>query len=164
MGNLVECKTCKHQVDEFAKSCPSCGAKNPGMNTAKGCLLMTGMIAIFSLAIAYCTRDTTPVIAEGKSAAYRILTDDDISVSHRIRHQRFIVSDDAKTFADKAATVIKAASDLRTEKFVNEANVVLRNEKGEALAIADFDDSRENHWEVKSSNAPDSLTPVEITP
>lgn len=57
MGRLVECKTCRHQVDQTAKVCPGCGVRNPGINTAKGCLLMTGLILLMSFSIAYFTTD-----------------------------------------------------------------------------------------------------------
>lgn len=58
MGKLVECKTCKHQVDQFAKLCPNCGAKNPGMQTYKGCLFFIFMVAIISSLISLTSKDS----------------------------------------------------------------------------------------------------------
>lgn len=46
MGKLVECKTCKHQVDQSAKACPNCGVGNPGSSAGKGCLLFIGLVAV----------------------------------------------------------------------------------------------------------------------
>lgn len=41
MSNIVECKSCKHQVDSTAKTCPSCGVASPGVNvSASGCLVV----------------------------------------------------------------------------------------------------------------------------
>jgi hypothetical protein len=43
MGVLVPCKTCKKQIDNEAKSCPHCGASNPGKTG--GCFVI--LLAIF---------------------------------------------------------------------------------------------------------------------
>ncbi|EGW22137.1 zinc ribbon domain-containing protein [Methylobacter tundripaludum] len=45
MSSLVECKSCKHQVDRSAKTCPNCGAANPGVKAWTGCLVVFILIA-----------------------------------------------------------------------------------------------------------------------
>lgn len=43
---LKPCKSCKHQVDTSAKTCPNCGVANPGVTTAQtlGGLVILGII------------------------------------------------------------------------------------------------------------------------
>ncbi len=47
---LVECKECKHQVSDSAKTCPNCGVKNPGtgcLDTIIGLAFLIGIFWIF---------------------------------------------------------------------------------------------------------------------
>lgn len=45
---LKPCKSCKHQVDTSAKSCPSCGVKNPGVTLGQ----QIGGLAVLAVIIA----------------------------------------------------------------------------------------------------------------
>jgi Zn finger protein HypA/HybF involved in hydrogenase expression len=52
MNKLINCKACQHEVAKMAKTCPSCGVKNPGM-TGKDYLLSLVLFILLVLAIGY---------------------------------------------------------------------------------------------------------------
>ncbi|GLP98708.1 hypothetical protein GCM10007891_05620 [Methylophaga thalassica] len=63
MAKLVKCKSCEHEVDESAKTCPNCGVSSPGMKPgemAKGCLGIIVFALIGSAILATCSEDVTP--------------------------------------------------------------------------------------------------------
>lgn len=165
MTSLVPCKSCKKEVAESARTCPHCGAKNPGVSTAKGCLLLVAFSMLMALAISYCTYEKIPTVANGQAHAYHVVMDENLDIAGRTRHRWFITSD-AVSFEDRAATVIQAAVDLRHKVYKNEQFIVLRNAKGDLLALADYIPGDKNPWKVQSSTD-DSLylfKDVNITP
>ena len=44
MVKMVECKSCKRRVVEYARLCPYCGQKNPTMNMGVAVLMTTGFM------------------------------------------------------------------------------------------------------------------------
>lgn len=54
MAELTSCKACDHQVAKMAKTCPSCGVKNPGM-TAADYLFGIGLFIVLVTAVFYFT-------------------------------------------------------------------------------------------------------------
>lgn len=52
---LKPCKSCKHQVDTHAKTCPSCGVANPGMTLGQQVAGGVGLLAIIAVAVSMCS-------------------------------------------------------------------------------------------------------------
>lgn len=42
VGNMVECKSCKSKVAQYARTCPYCGQKNPTINMGVAVLMIMG--------------------------------------------------------------------------------------------------------------------------
>jgi hypothetical protein len=182
MAKLVECKTCKLKVDPSAKTCPNCGAKNPDINGRQGCLGILVFAIFFAGFMANSEKQETktseqsesqksepvaqaeqsntnpPEIKGGTAKGYEVVSADDLSNGYRKRHRWFIVSDAAQTFEDRAATVIKAAIDLKKQTRTQEAFIVMDISKefagkGEVVAMADYIyDSKDAPWKVQSSD------------
>ncbi|WP_432745742.1 hypothetical protein ABXJ76_07740 [Methylobacter sp. G7] len=101
---------------------------------------------------------TPPEIKGGTAKEYEIVSAEDLSNGYRNRHRWFIVSDAAKTFEDRAATVIKAAIDLKKQTRTQEAFIVMDISKefsghGDVIAMADYVyDSKDAPWKVQSSD------------
>lgn len=52
---LVNCKSCEKEVSPTAKTCPHCGETDPGVNAAKGCLVILIIGVIVGLIAAFLT-------------------------------------------------------------------------------------------------------------
>lgn len=52
---LKPCKSCKHQVDAKAKTCPNCGVSDPGVTTAQKILGFVLLIVIIFVAVKACS-------------------------------------------------------------------------------------------------------------
>lgn len=60
MSKLVPCKSCNHQIDKTAKSCPNCSVKAPGQkpaDTAKGCLGFIVLAVVFAIWMNSCSEE-----------------------------------------------------------------------------------------------------------
>lgn len=157
MSALMTCKVCQREVARSARTCPHCGAVNPGVNTAKGCLLIVIFGAILGVSVWFFSDSGHgPEVVGGTARDYEITQREDNSYKERTRLRWYIVSDAAKTFEDRAATVIKAAVDLRLESFPDEAYVLMDiskdlSAKGYVVATADYVPNRKDaRWEVKA--------------
>ena len=94
---------------------------------------------------------------DGVPKPYTVVQAEDLSYSGRTRHRWRIVSTDARTFAERAATVIKAAQDLRIQAHTQEAYILLEASakhlgKGYVLAMADYVPDSPTPWQVQSSD------------
>lgn len=81
--SLVPCKSCKHQVDSTAKTCPQCGVGEPGVSTVQKLLGLVALAAVIVLVVSMCSRGTdespnlsTPAALSQPSAEYTILQDE----------------------------------------------------------------------------------------
>lgn len=66
---LKPCKSCKHQVDTSAKTCPSCGVANPGVSTGDSVKGLIGLAVIVAIGFAMCSggdKETTGAEAPPK--------------------------------------------------------------------------------------------------
>jgi len=72
-AKTVECKTCKHQVDKTAKTCPSCGVTNPGLKAWTGCLVVFILIGAVA-AIVGIVKDNNTSTPAGVSAPQKTET------------------------------------------------------------------------------------------
>ncbi|WP_153785674.1 hypothetical protein [Pseudomonas sp. EMN2] len=52
---LKPCKSCKHQIDAKAKTCPSCGVSNPGVTAAQQLMGLVLLLVIVVFAVKACT-------------------------------------------------------------------------------------------------------------
>lgn len=76
MANLVKCKSCDHEVDKTAKSCPNCGVSSPGRkpgDTAKGCLGVVVLVFLIGVILSTCSEDLTPEQKAEKSCTDQYL-------------------------------------------------------------------------------------------
>lgn len=51
--SLVKCKECGHQVSNLAKTCPSCGVKDPGTNMLLVAIVTIAVFALLGLVATY---------------------------------------------------------------------------------------------------------------
>lgn len=63
MSKLIECKSCKQKVDSSAKTCPSCGVKNPGVKGWQGCLGILVFGLLFAGIMSFNDADKPPLSA-----------------------------------------------------------------------------------------------------
>lgn len=47
MSKMAKCKTCGHDISKKAKTCPSCGEKNPAKKTSAGGVLLLILLGLF---------------------------------------------------------------------------------------------------------------------
>lgn len=52
---LKPCKSCKHQVDTTAKTCPNCGVAKPGVTAADSIKGLIGLAVIVAIGVAMCS-------------------------------------------------------------------------------------------------------------
>lgn len=52
---LKPCKSCKHQVDTTAKTCPNCGVANPGVSVKEQLIGLVGLVVIIAVAFKACS-------------------------------------------------------------------------------------------------------------
>lgn len=52
---LKPCKSCKHKVDGTAKTCPSCGVKNPGVTVGQQVLGFAILLVIIAVTVSMCS-------------------------------------------------------------------------------------------------------------
>ncbi len=55
---LTTCKSCGHQVDKSAKTCPGCGVKHPGVSgkqQAGGCLVVIVLVVACAVGLSMCS-------------------------------------------------------------------------------------------------------------
>lgn len=166
MASLVPCKVCKKEVSQSAKVCPHCGEKNPGLHMGKGCLLAIVTTLMIALALNWMISPSIPSIDTDKSYSsrpYQIIESQDLGLPGRNRVRWFIRSDQATTELDRAATVIQATSDLIDKTIgANEVYIVLRNEKGDPLAMSDYVFDAKPKWIVQSASMPYALKPIKL--
>jgi RNA polymerase subunit RPABC4/transcription elongation factor Spt4 len=151
MSNLVECKTCKHKVDKSAKSCPSCGAKNPGMTWKEHLATAVFLIVITLIIMKACSSDdesVTPAVSQAQvdvsqAKDYQVISSEDFSFTGRKRIQINIAAPDATSYEELAQTAIKAALDFQKQQNANVVYIFLGDDieminNGDALAIARY--------------------------
>lgn len=156
---LTKCKECKNEVSDLAKKCPHCGIANPAMTVKKavsdwfkGCLILIVLIVVGAFSLSKCSDDDQPtkaaveqqfVIPDGNIQKFQILATSDYSVGDRKRVKIFLVSPNAKTMADRAATAQQAARDYLHQERLNQVTAILETSatdvnKGNPLAIATY--------------------------
>lgn len=52
---LKPCKSCKHQIDTSAKTCPSCGVANPGVSAGDSFKALLGLAVVVAIGLAMCS-------------------------------------------------------------------------------------------------------------
>ena len=70
---LKPCKSCQHQIDTSAKTCPSCGVANPGVSASDSFKGLIGLAVIIAIVVAMCSggdkeSSATPQAAKASSA------------------------------------------------------------------------------------------------
>lgn len=150
MAKLVPCKTCKHEVDQFAKLCPNCGAKNPGMSAGQsflGCLGIIVLVFVIGFSMEACSGSDSqtykPTIELEQAKDYQLLSTSDQSFPGRKRIQANISSPDASTEDELAQTAMKAAIDQQKSTRAHVVTVFLGSDleqinTGDAYAIARY--------------------------
>lgn len=186
---LIQCKECKKEVSNLAKKCPHCGISKPGMTAkkaGKGCLLLILLILICGWLAGRGdkTSSTTsePVkqsldIKNGDVRNFEAIAAEDYSIAGRSRIKIYVLSPEAKTFEERAATIQQAAKQYLQQEKVNEVTALLEVSKGMAthgvvLASAVYtpdgcgndignDTCTGKIWSVQSSS--DVITPKQIS-
>ncbi|MBD9483884.1 zinc ribbon domain-containing protein [Pseudomonas sp. PDM14] len=54
---LTACKSCKHQVDTSAKTCPNCGVANPGVTFGQQFAGVAILLVIIAVVVSMCSGD-----------------------------------------------------------------------------------------------------------
>ncbi len=172
MSTLIPCKSCKHQVDKTAKTCPSCGVSNPGQNASenlKGCLFFVLlMITVVALMNSCGEEEVLPQhkITVNQTQPYQILSNEDFSFAGRKRYQFNITAPLAKTHTQLTHTAINAAQELQRQYaaqviyiFIGETLTQIDN--GNALVIARYapdgggnSGDQDWTWQVEAIDSP----------
>ncbi len=141
---LKPCKECKNEVSTKAKKCPSCGIKNPTTNTgqtaAQGCF---GIIILFGLImwglLSVIKEDKVAQKKESKvqlemyrikqlpqAKPYQVIEIEDfVAPENKARKRIIAYSSKAKTFEEKAQTVMQIAKDYQKKMRAYEVAVWL---------------------------------------
>ncbi|WP_164707274.1 zinc ribbon domain-containing protein [Metapseudomonas otitidis] len=52
---LKPCRSCKHQIDSSAKTCPNCGVANPGISSKQQFIGFVGMVIVMVVMVKTCS-------------------------------------------------------------------------------------------------------------
>lgn len=63
---LTPCKSCKHQVDRKAKTCPNCGVSEPGVTAGQKVIGILILVAIIFVAVKMCSSGSDKTSAVDK--------------------------------------------------------------------------------------------------
>lgn len=66
---LVACKSCKHQVDSSAKTCPQCGVADPGVSTLQKLAGLAVLAVIIVVLLVTCSSDDESPAVSAPAAA-----------------------------------------------------------------------------------------------
>lgn len=88
MSNIVECKSCKHQIDSTAKTCPSCGVEKPGIKApTSGCLVVFIIVIAIGFFAEFTKEPLTPAEQRTKeiSKQFNALYGDHLQLTQLIK-------------------------------------------------------------------------------
>lgn len=77
---LKPCKSCQHQIDATAKTCPSCGVANPGVTAGDSFKVLLGLAFFVAIGLAMCSggdKDKPADAAKNDTAIPYTITQDE---------------------------------------------------------------------------------------